>query len=295
MAISCYLSVKQFVLIFLFSFLATLQEGEALLEPINVNNKRAYYDIMRGTILTGTSVFLSYTPSLQKATAADVTSIRAKEFPDAASFYQKYQYKAPKDILLYINDCDIKDGNAKGVIDALEIFSLYYPMYKLSTAKATILTNEIKKSQPKNILEIGTFFGYSALNMGSVMPIGSSLTCIEANRDNADVARIILDKGLGPNSKVRGSVRIIDGISSKVLDDKSNPLGNAPYDFVFLDHDKDCYLTDLKTLESKGMLASNCVIVADNVVFPGAPGYLEYVSGVGKFSVEGKTEAESGR
>ena len=47
---------------------------------------------------------------------------------------------------------------------------------------------------------------------------------------------------------------------------------------MFQWHWSDCYLTDLKTLESKGMLASDCIIVADNVVFPGAPGYLEYVS-----------------
>ena len=151
-------------------------------------------------------------------------------------------------------------------------------MYKLSPEKAIILTDEIKKFQPKNVLEIGTFFGYSALNMCRILPEGSKLTCIEANILNADVARIILDKGLGPKTKKRESVRILDGISSKVLNDISNPIGNVPYDFIFLDHDKDCYLTDLQTLERKGMLAQNCLIVADNVVFPGAPGYLEYVS-----------------
>ena len=51
------------------------------------------------------------------------------------------------------------------------------------------------------------------------------------------------------------------------------------FDFVFLDHDKDTYIIDLKLLESRGWLTPSCTIVADNVVFPGAPGYLEYVMG----------------
>ena len=49
------------------------------------------------------------------------------------------------------------------------------------------------------------------------------------------------------------------------------------------------------------MLAENCIIVADNVVFPGAPGYLDYVSGNGIFKkdfkllMQEKKEKESGR
>jgi predicted O-methyltransferase YrrM len=47
--------------------------------------------------------------------------------------------------------------------------------------------------------------------------------------------------------------------------------------FVFLDHDKDCYAADLKKLLSMGALAPHCRVVADNVLFPGAPGYLQLV------------------
>ena len=190
----------------------------------------------------------------------------------------------------YIDDCKISDGDSAAVTDVLETFSQYYPMYKLSREKVNILTGEIKSSKPRNVLEIGTFFGYSALNMGALLQPGAKLTCIEANINNANVARVILDKGLGPNTKARESVNIIDGVSSSVLNSKDNVLGDVPFDFVFLDHDKDCYLTDLKTSERKGMLASNCLIVADNVVFPGAPGYLEYVS-----DVDVKTVAEAVR
>lgn len=275
MTLKVDLSLRHILSLFLV-FSLKRYECNALLEPVNSNGKLSALQNVKRTVLTGSSLFLLYTSSIVKAPSA---LGRPVEFPDSAAFYQKYQYREPKDILLYIDDCGIKDGNAIAVTDALETFSLYYPMYKLSREKVNILKDEVKKFQPKNVLEIGTFFGYSALNMGTVLPTGASLTCIEANKDNADVARVILDKGLGASTKARDSVRIIDGISSKVLSSKENLLGKIPFDFVFLDHDKDCYLADLKTLEDNGMLASNCMIVADNVVFPGAPGYLEYVSG----------------
>ena len=41
--------------------------------------------------------------------------------------------------------------------------------------------------------------------------------------------------------------------------------------------DKDCYLPDLITLEKRNLLTKRCTLVADNVIFPGAPDYLEYV------------------
>lgn len=274
-----------------FSF--TRYDCSALLEPVNSSRKLPALENVKRSVLAGSSLFLLYTSSIMKAPTA---LGRSMEFPDSAAFYQKYQYREPKDILSYIEDCEIKDGNAVAVTDALETFSLYYPMYKLSREKVNILKDEVKKFKPLNVLEIGTFFGYSALNMGTVLPTGASLTCIEANKNNADVARVILDKGLGVNSKARESVRIIDGISSKVLNSNENLLGKIPFDFVFLDHDKDCYLTDLKTLEDIGMLAANCMIVADNVVFPGAPGYLEYVSGENSTTTDQKpVEKSTGR
>lgn len=56
-----------------------------------------------------------------------------------------------------------------------------------------------------------------------------------------------------------------------------NNSDNNKFDFIFLDHDKNYYLKDLKLLENLFYLSTNYVVVADNVIFPGAPGYLEYV------------------
>jgi catechol O-methyltransferase len=46
---------------------------------------------------------------------------------------------------------------------------------------------------------------------------------------------------------------------------------------VFLDHDKDAYLPDLQRILAEGWLHPGSVVVADNVLFPGAPAYRSYM------------------
>jgi len=48
-------------------------------------------------------------------------------------------------------------------------------------------------------------------------------------------------------------------------------------DMIFMDHCKECYLPDLKLMEAAGLVGDGTVIVADNVIYPGAPDFLEYV------------------
>ena len=48
-------------------------------------------------------------------------------------------------------------------------------------------------------------------------------------------------------------------------------------DFVFVDHDKDAYLPDLERILERSWLRAGAVVVADNVKFPGAPGYREHM------------------
>ena len=203
---------------------------------------------------------------------------------DSSLFYEKYPYIQPSDILTYLNDCNIKEGDIQKVITSLNTFAEYYPMYKLSDIKAQILKDAVSKARPKHILELGSFFGFSALNIASVLPKGSLITCVEGNIENYKVAQSVFKLGLGPLSD---TIHIVNGISTNVI--LNSPSSLFPYsgsvadsskqqfDFIFMDHDKDCYLKDLQLLEASGLLSDTCTIVADNVVFPGAPGYLDYV------------------
>jgi catechol O-methyltransferase len=216
----------------------------------------------------------------------------SKSFPSKGEIYSQYPYQKPSDIIRFIDDYS-EEGNSDSVLHAMDVFSTVYPMYKLSPAKAKILTDVVTSVQPTSILEIGTFFGYSAIHMARTMPQQCTLCCIEGNSENAAVAEYLIKRSFGSQNKVLNRIQILNSLSSKIFsDDKltnqlfqgSNIMGTSfksdktSFDVVFLDHDKNCYLPDLLTIETKGLLnPTQCTVVADNVIFPGTPEYLRYV------------------
>ena len=190
-------------------------------------------------------------------------------------FYEKFPFQQPSDIFNYIQFRK-PDGGSDKMIQILDEFSSKYPMYKLSKEKAILLAKIVEDKKPKQVLEIGSFFGYSALYIATSMPAGSTLTCIEANPANAEVARYVFNAALSKDSL--SSVQLLEGISSNVIQsDAFTSKYSEQIDFIFMDHDKETYLYDLKILENLNLLAPMCTIVADNVVFPGAPAFLDYV------------------
>jgi len=69
------------------------------------------------------------------------------------------------------------------------------------------------------------------------------------------------------------------GDGGRTLDTLANEHGftAGALDFVFIDHDKNAYLDDLKSILDRGWLRRGTVVVADNVRVPGAPKYREYM------------------
>ena len=66
-------------------------------------------------------------------------------------------------------------------------------------------------------------------------------------------------------------------------------------DFLFIDHDKAVYLTDLQSIVGRGWLHPGSIVVADNVLVPGAPKYRAFMrEAQGKTwnTIEHKTHAE---
>lgn len=45
----------------------------------------------------------------------------------------------------------------------------------------------------------------------------------------------------------------------------------------FIDHDKSLYMPDAKRILESGTLRDGSLLIADNVLFPGAPDYLEFL------------------
>ncbi len=112
-------------------------------------------------------------------------------------------------------------------------------------------------AQPRLVLEIGTYSGYSALSMAAALPTGGRIVTCELSDEHADVAeRHIAAAGFADRIDVRRGPAI-DTIAS--LD--------GPFDLVFIDADKEGYLAYYEAIVPK--LAERGLIVADNVLWSG--------------------------
>jgi catechol O-methyltransferase len=142
--------------------------------------------------------------------------------------------------------------------------------------KGQLLDGAVRRANPALALELGTYCGYGALRIARAAPNGRvySVELAEANAANA--RQIWAHAGVGDRvTCVVGTI----GDGGRTLDVLANEHGFASgaLDFVFLDHDKDAYLDDLKSILDRDWLHPGSIAVADNVRVPGAPKYREYM------------------
>lgn len=111
--------------------------------------------------------------------------------------------------------------------------------------------------QPKKILEIGTFTGYSALCMAKGLQPGGQLHTIELREDEAAIARSYFEQ-----SSYKNNIVLHTGDASKII-----PLINNLWDMVFIDADKTGYIDYYELVLP--FVKQNGIIIADNVLFHG--------------------------
>lgn len=181
-------------------------------------------------------------------------------------------------------------GNASSVISAIDSFCWAGNwMMNVGDCKGEIVTSALKKYKPALVVELGGYCGYSAVLIAStIREWGGVFFSLEFNDKFAAIARQIIDHaGL---SKV---AQVLVGPAAESLQSLKAKLAIEHVDFFFFDHWKEFYLADIKIVEHAGLLRKGSVIVADNVIYPGAPDYLEYVRSRPYFStvfVEAKLE-----
>ena len=150
-------------------------------------------------------------------------------------------------------------------------------MMNVGDEKGEILDAAIRRADPRRLLELGTYCGYSALRTVRTMPGDAHLYSIEFSADNAQIARRILGHA-GVDERVTVVVGTLgDGGATISALESQHGFGQGSLDFVFIDHAKDAYLPDLERIVERGWLRAGAIVVADNVKFPGVPGYREYM------------------
>jgi len=142
--------------------------------------------------------------------------------------------------------------------------------------KGALLDAAVGQADPRLVLELGTYCGYSALRIARSAP-SAKVFSVELAVANADIARRIWAHA-GVDDQVTCVVGTI-GDDGKTLDALGTEHGftEGDLDFIFIDHDKNAYLSDLLSIESRGWLHRGSIAVADNVLVPGSPKYRSYM------------------
>lgn len=188
-----------------------------------------------------------------------------------------------------------KPGDVADAIRAIDDYAYNIAfLMNVGDEKGAILDEVIKRAQPKRILELGTYCGYSVLRMAQAAP-EAQIVSVEFSADNAAIARRIVAHA-GVASRITVVVGTL-GDGGKTADLLAAQHGITPgsVDVVFVDHAKEAYLPDLKLIEKRGWLHAGSVVVADNVKFPGAPEYRAYMKqseGRGWRTTEHETHVE---
>ncbi|XP_048412391.1 catechol O-methyltransferase A isoform X2 [Stegostoma tigrinum] len=164
-------------------------------------------------------------------------------------------------------------GDAKSVVDTIDKYCREKEWaMNLGDEKGVILDKVMKEANPLSVLELGTYCGYSALRMICVLKPGARFRTIEFNPANANIAKQIFRF-----AGVEDKVEILEGSSGDIIPQLKKQQEVDTLDFVFLDHWKDRYQPDTQLLEECGLLRKGTVLLADNVITPGAPEFLQYV------------------
>jgi len=123
--------------------------------------------------------------------------------------------------------------------------------------EASILGFLIRSISAQRILEIGCFTGYSALSMAENLSEGAELVTLDVNSETTKIAQGFWDKS--------SDGKKIKPIVGPALESIQKLKG--PFDFVFIDADKENYLNYLKAVSP--LLSKKALIVADNCLWSG--------------------------
>jgi catechol O-methyltransferase len=175
-------------------------------------------------------------------------------------------------------EAEARQGDLDDVIRVVDDFAYHRSfLVNVGDKKGEILDAAIRRTQPAQLLELGTYCGYSALRSARVMPEEARLVSIEFNAENAAIARRIWDHaGIGEELTVLVGT-LGDGDRTITKLESEHGFASGTVDFVFIDHDKSAYLPDLGRMLGQGWLHTGSLVVADNIRWPGAPGYREFM------------------
>lgn len=170
-------------------------------------------------------------------------------------------------------------GDPQSVVDNIDKYcrNLEWAM-NVGDEKGLIVDDVVIERDPSVILELGTYCGYSAIRIARLLRPEARVFTLELNPVHAAVAKQMIEF-----AGLQDKVKVLEGPTGTIIPQLKEKHNVDTLDFVFLDHAKDQYTPDTKLLEECRMLKEGSVLLADNVVYPGIPDFLEYVRTCGRY------------
>lgn len=117
----------------------------------------------------------------------------------------------------------------------------------------------VRMLRPKNILEIGTFTGYSALCMAAGLDDGATIDTCEVDDELESISQSFFDRS--PHGK---KIHLHIGSALEIA-----PALGKQFDLVFIDGDKREYPAYYNMLMDQGLVHSGSILLADNILWYG--------------------------
>ena len=131
------------------------------------------------------------------------------------------------------------------------------PQMMVGPLEGRFLEFLVRLSGARQVLELGTFTGWSSIAMASALPADGRIVTCDVNEETTEIARRYAEEA--------GVVEKIDYRLGPALETIAELDG--PFDLVFIDADKPNYIAYYEAVLPK--LADDGMIVADNVLWSG--------------------------
>ena len=160
-----------------------------------------------------------------------------------------------KEILNYCEDNSSTESDIYHKITQLTYKIEKIPQMLSGKMVGNILQLLLKLMNARNVLELGTFTGYSALKMAEVLPDERTVTTIDIAP--SPIAQMVFEE-----AKWGKQIKQITGDASKIL----SGIGEV-YDLIFIDADKRNYPNYYKT--GKPLVRKGGLMIFDNALWVG--------------------------
>ncbi|OJJ95660.1 hypothetical protein ASPACDRAFT_47550 [Aspergillus aculeatus ATCC 16872] len=189
-------------------------------------------------------------------------------------------------------------GSPAAILEVMDEFAAQEDfLINIGPDKAGKLAVLVREHRPRVVVELGGYVGYSAILFGSILkeiwtqdhPDNADLETGEEENRKAQprlfsieidplVASVALN--LVSLAGLQDLVEVVVGASAHNLRrlHEQGTLGDQGVDLLFMDHDEALYAADVQVAEELGLLKTDgALVIADNVLRPGAPAYRDYM------------------